>query len=161
MMAGALALCLYAFAVIRLLMKWKLRTLTATTCAIPVWLGCAIAHGFCSRDRSRMAIRINLRVLRKTKWNEYALRFLFRGTITVATSVRQHQMARRERDLRGSSITLFEAAKRTWTKASELVLLSLPDSSRPGGTPRPSYNHPALNFATLGRFRRPAPRLSG
>jgi uncharacterized protein DUF3147 len=37
-----------------------------------------------------MAIRINLRALRKTKWNEYALRFLFGGTITVVTGVLAH-----------------------------------------------------------------------
>jgi len=43
MMAGVLALFLYAFAVIRLLMKWKLRTLMAVSCAIPVWLVCAFA----------------------------------------------------------------------------------------------------------------------
>ena len=38
MVIGAVALCLYAFVVIRLLIKWKLHAAPATVCAIPVWL---------------------------------------------------------------------------------------------------------------------------
>ena len=87
MIAGALALFLYACVIIHLIMNHRWHAGAAAFSAQAVWLIFAIAAWAVVFAIERMRVSAHFSALKETKWYEFAVRFFFGGAITVITGL--------------------------------------------------------------------------
>jgi hypothetical protein len=87
---GGIAFFTYASAVCYVMMRFKWRRLSRSQ-----FIYTSVTGGRLWDHRDHVIIRLDLSGLRKTRWYEYAIRFVFGGLTTVATGLIAHHYGTR------------------------------------------------------------------